>query len=205
MRSGRSLGTVGSANAVCILPTTPCCSDLPAPCHFLDACLTPAQISTAHIISRIHTSGIISWTCRSHYFLDIYVSHCLPDHVQHRLSDLQVTHHFQDPTSAIISWIHRSHVISWIHTCWVLSWITMSHTVSQIITPHIISWILTCPLISCIHTSHVLLQGGGLHLKPIRRHLVPQSRRCCISVKEQLGIEGPTLGIWPYHPQSEIF
>lgn len=40
MRSGRSLGTVGSASAACALPTMPCCSDLPAPCHFLDTCLT---------------------------------------------------------------------------------------------------------------------------------------------------------------------
>ena len=139
-------------------------------------------ISTAHIISRIHTPGVISWTCRSRYFLDTYVSHHLPDHVQHCLSDLQVTHHFQDPTSAVISWIHRSHVTSWIRIC--RSRITMSHAVSQIITSHIISWILTCPLISCIHTSHVLLQGVGLHLQPIRRHLVLQSSRCCVFIKE---------------------
>lgn len=46
MRSGCSLGTVGSDSTACTLPTMPCCSDLPAPYHFLDICLTN---STHHL------------------------------------------------------------------------------------------------------------------------------------------------------------
>ena len=62
-------GTVGSANAACVLPTTPCCSDLPAPCHFLDTCLAP----TAHMSDLHSTHHLQDSHTRSH-ILNLQIS-----------------------------------------------------------------------------------------------------------------------------------
>lgn len=143
--------------------------------------------------------GAISWTCRSHYFL-MHMYHITSNttcqicksHVTFRIPHLP-----SYPESAGHMLSHGSiHAQSFPR-------ITMSHAVSQVIIPHCI---LNPHMSSNLLHPHIPCSLPGWSSSAAHKEAsCPSPSRCCVSIKEQLGIEGPTLGTWPYHPQSETF